>query len=787
MKNRTSKPGIVLHAFLIVALAAGMVFLPSGTARAATLTVTKAADTNDGVCDADCSLREAIAAAASGDTISFDGNYTILLGSTLVIARNLTIDGAGHTITVSGGGSVGVFQVNGGVTAALNSLIITNGNAVNGGGILSSGMLTVTNSTVSNSHASWGGGGIYNAAGFTLTLTNTTLTGNTSSNYGGGIYNDGGLTITGSTLSSNSATYGGGVYNGNSMSITGSTLSGNSTAVANGQGGGIYNAGALTVTDCTFSGNVASEGWLNHGGGGIYNSGTGTVKGSTFTLNRGFYGGGIENSSTATLAITNTTFFGNTATDGGGIFNDGTLTLRNSTFSGNTVYWEGGSIFSAGTLNYTNTILANSILAGLPVAGSECWCSVGTNLNNLVEDGSGSTNGVNFRTGDPALATALADNGGPTATLALLAGSVAIDAGNNATCAAAPVSGKDQRGVVRPLPIGGTCDIGAYEYRADSAFPVVVFGSGSVPSFDGQALAGGPSTLLVQFNENVLGDGSEHSANSAWNYMLVRPGPNGVFDTLVTSSAICDSDHVQEGDDERIEIASITYDPVTYTATLTISSAYAPLVVGQYRLYVCGAASIWDLSANPLNGGTNSAVNFTVSPATPALPATGFAPDRVTALSAQPASQSYAGLGDLWLEIPRLGVQMNIVGVPQSGNTWDVSWLGNQAGWLQGTAFPTWNGNSVITGHVWNADNSAGPFVYLNTLWYGDRIIVHAWGQQYVYEVRGVTQVRPDSTVAAFQHKDTPWLTLTTCRSWDADKGTYRFRVLVQAALVSVK
>jgi hypothetical protein len=53
--------------------------------------------------------------------------------------------------------------------------------------------------------------------------------------------------------------------------------------------------------------------------------------------------------------------------------------------------------------------------------------------------------------------------------------------------------------------------------------------------------------------------------------------------------------------------------------------------------------------------------------------------------------------------------------------------------------------------------------------------------------VRGVTQVRPDSTVAAFQHKDTPWLTLTTCRSWDADKGTYRYRVLVQAALVSIK
>jgi LPXTG-site transpeptidase (sortase) family protein len=193
-----------------------------------------------------------------------------------------------------------------------------------------------------------------------------------------------------------------------------------------------------------------------------------------------------------------------------------------------------------------------------------------------------------------------------------------------------------------------------------------------------------------------------------------------------------------------------------------------------------------DVVANTVGGAATLVGAFTfvgaVAPA--ALPATGFAPDRLTALPAQ--TIAYAA-SDLWLEIPRLGVKMDIVGVPQSGNTWDVSWLGKNAGWLQGTAFPTWDGNSVITGHVWNADNTAGPFVYLNTLWYGDRIIVHAWGQQYTYEVRSVMQVRPDSTSAAFQHKDTPWLTLTTCRSWDANSGTYRYRVLVQAALVNVK
>ena len=72
------------------------------------------------------------------------------------------------------------------------------------------------------------------------------------------------------------------------------------------------------------------------------------------------------------------------------------------------------------------------------------------------------------------------------------------------------------------------------------------------------------------------------------------------------------------------------------------------------------------------------------------LPATGFAPDRVTELPAQ--TVSYAALGDLWLEIPSLNVKTSIVGVPQTGDTWDVTWLGSQAGWLAGSAYPTAHG-----------------------------------------------------------------------------------------------
>jgi LPXTG-site transpeptidase (sortase) family protein len=169
------------------------------------------------------------------------------------------------------------------------------------------------------------------------------------------------------------------------------------------------------------------------------------------------------------------------------------------------------------------------------------------------------------------------------------------------------------------------------------------------------------------------------------------------------------------------------------------------------------------------------------------LPATGFSPNRMTTLPVQPANKAYATMGDLWLEIPKLGVQMNIVGVPQEDGEWDVSWLGKDAGWLQGSAFPTWSGNSVLTGHVWNADNTAGLFRYINTLWWGDKVIVHAWGAQYVYEVRSIRQVSPGNTGAMLKHEELSWITLVTCRGYNEATDSYKYRVLVRAVLVEVK
>jgi LPXTG-site transpeptidase (sortase) family protein len=167
------------------------------------------------------------------------------------------------------------------------------------------------------------------------------------------------------------------------------------------------------------------------------------------------------------------------------------------------------------------------------------------------------------------------------------------------------------------------------------------------------------------------------------------------------------------------------------------------------------------------------------------LPDTGFAPGRLTALPAQPISKAYTDLGELWLEIPSLGVETSIIGVPEIGNGWDTAWLAANVGYLQGTAFPTWRGNSAIAGHKVLPDGEAGPFAELHRLSYGDRIVIHGWGQQYIYEVRTIERVQPQD-MSVLHHEDLPWLTLITCRDFDESMGVYPWRTIVRAVQVDI-
>ncbi len=193
-----------------------------------------------------------------------------------------------------------------------------------------------------------------------------------------------------------------------------------------------------------------------------------------------------------------------------------------------------------------------------------------------------------------------------------------------------------------------------------------------------------------------------------------------------------------------------------------------------------------DAANDRLTSNDASSAYLAVTSPIGSLPATGFAPGRVTTLPAQPANLRYAKINDLTLEIPKLGVNIPIVGIPRSGNSWDFSWLSSQAGWLNGTAFPTWAGNSVLTAHVYLANGLPGPFVNLNTLAWGDEIIVHLDGQDYVYQVREVRLVRPYD-LSVLRHEDLPWLTLVTCRGYDAASDSYPWRLAVRAVQVAIR
>lgn len=166
------------------------------------------------------------------------------------------------------------------------------------------------------------------------------------------------------------------------------------------------------------------------------------------------------------------------------------------------------------------------------------------------------------------------------------------------------------------------------------------------------------------------------------------------------------------------------------------------------------------------------------------IPVTGFAPGRVTELNTD-SRPTYAATG-LIIDIPVLKVNTSIVGVESKNGKWDVSWLQNQAGWLNGTAYPTWGGNSVITGHVANADGKPGVFAKLKSLGVGEFIFIYNGGYRYTYQVVSNEYVQPNDA-SVVKHEDKSFLTLVTCDTYDEKTGTYLRRVSVRAKLVDVR
>ncbi len=222
------------------------------------------------------------------------------------------------------------------------------------------------------------------------------------------------------------------------------------------------------------------------------------------------------------------------------------------------------------------------------------------------------------------------------------------------------------------------------------------------------------------------------------------------------------------------------------TNTAAVEWTSLPLDPGQISLYNVLSTERYYDPADPANNyGTDASVTLNALGGAALLPSTGFAPGVRTDLSGLKVTQ-YSQNADLSLEIPALKLNLPIVGVPLQNGDWDLNWLWNQAGWLQGTAYPTLEGNSVLTAHVYLPNGLPGPFIDLGKLYWGQEIVVRSNGERYVYQVREVKKIKPDD-LSVFKHEDRSWLTLLTCKEYDEKTGSYRSRLVVRAVLIRIE
>ncbi|MBU1188052.1 MAG: hypothetical protein KKC01_03385 [Gammaproteobacteria bacterium] len=494
--------------------------------QAATLTVDSTVDVDPAVTgDGSCTLREAIndinAGAASADcpngggafgmadTITFApalsaGTITLAGVSLPVVTVALSIQGpvAGDPggITISGDDASRVFVLQGGgtFTVEFNDMTLTAGNAsfIHSGGAIASFTADVelNNVDLTNNFADLEGGALSVQNGNSASLNNCRVTDNTangtSAGGGGGVFITGDLTLINSLIANNATSdddaSGGGAFVGGAATIVNSSITGNTTLGNSANGGGLAVAtGSLVINSGTISGNQT----LGTGadGGGIHlDEADAVISAATIAANAASSGnGGGILANNSDLDMVNTTVSGNAAAgDGGGILSSGggmqSVTLVHTTVAFNTAGGPNadGVDLSSGTLTLNNSL----VVQGDP-AEPACRFVADSFVNSLATDAS--------CTGTATTAASmnllpLANYGGDTETHALGNGSVAIDAApNDALCQDSPAAGgaggADQRGVTRPQPIGGLCDLGAYEADGTAPLPVALSSTPAAP------------------------------------------------------------------------------------------------------------------------------------------------------------------------------------------------------------------------------------------------------------------------------------------------------------------
>ena len=466
----------------------------------------------------DCSEASLRTAIAQGGKVVLACDGTITLTEALAITVDTLLDATGHQFVLSGGHDVRVFDISTNVELSLVNLSVVEGRSTNGGAILNrGGVVDATNCAFSGNEAAQApitagqppplapapsqGGAICNLGG-TVSLDGCVFTGNSATGapdsliafapggdaLGGAIYSDGHLQAHACTFHRNSAMGGSG---GDGVFFPGSFgIGGGSGGLA--RGGAICNLGSTAIDRSLFASNSATGGQAGNGGSaGNFPPAVGAGQNG----GNGGYASGAALFNAGAAALINSTFAGGVGTGGvggrggvgsdfwwqgvhyqfgsgmdgllgkgcGGLWNasGAKLYVTNCTIAFNSGSAGNGEAAIIGDdIRLVNTLLATNS----PNNGTNVLIDLGHNLSSDAScsfDAPGSWNNT-----DP-LISSLADNGGPTLTIALRLNSPAIDAGD-------PVSAPstDQRGFVRP--VGEGPDIGAFEL---SATPPIILAS----------------------------------------------------------------------------------------------------------------------------------------------------------------------------------------------------------------------------------------------------------------------------------------------------------------------
>jgi predicted outer membrane repeat protein len=478
-----------------------------------------------------------------------------LTGSTAKLTMN--------NFTLQGAGNSAVFLANGGTlsmnigTFSGNSHQGTGGGAITGDGTVALTAIHFTGNSAP--HGSGGAINLNNSAYGSATITDSFFDNNTANNSGGAIYYSGSastapvatLTITNTQFgflqantahAANGAVDGGGAIFATAgglsaqVSILNSSFLNNKVDGTDGKGGAIYNDIADTVPMIVDHGlftlnqvNGGANGW----GGAVYTADSIVVRASSFIGNDANAGKGGAIASNAKNAdasalpprlgaiIANSTIEGNNAAGGGGLysfaqFGTHDIQLINVTMDSNTASGSsgGGILTETAGAGVATTTLLNTIVSNNTATGADKNCggiAVTNSIANLQWPGTSCLANTAITSGDPKLSSPFINLPDVlTLSMSLNAGSAASNNGDNATCAAPPVLGLDQRSLVVPVRLiaasrgGPNCDIGAYESNNVPGYGSVPAPSAVIPIATVQGVTGNATVVISETGSDDL-------------------------------------------------------------------------------------------------------------------------------------------------------------------------------------------------------------------------------------------------------------------------------------------